>query len=276
MNSKITEWALYLFGLGSWIISFILNILDQLQVDRLQKIFLLLSIYLLLLAIIRFKKGQKFGSLEKSQSAAKTVSLAHDPNEKAKFVFSMINKSKGGFKKMFETIYLVVKKMTKKQWVSLFLFLVVLGLGIASQIYSGIPALDFVANNLVEFLAGLGFITLPGIFSSGKELGESFVAIRDAKKKIKELLTKKASTQSNIDALEVEYADVIKIKKRVDSTGGGLTADQSIIYDTYLGAKKALTSQLDAINQDIKNQEDVIERNSKNAIETIKEELDND
>ncbi|MGE4321054.1 MAG: hypothetical protein AB7E61_06380 [Acholeplasmataceae bacterium] len=276
MKLKFSEWLLYLLGWANWIVAFVLEWLDKLQVDRLQKIFLLLSINLLVIATIKYLFGWKFGPAERTQSAAKTVSLADDPNAKAKFVMNTINKSKGGLHKMFVKLFETLQKMSKKQWVSLILLIVGVLLGISSQYYPDVPFLHFIDNNLGEWMAAIGLTAAPGIISAGKALSDAYVIRKNAKSKLKKLKAEKALCESDKIDLNNEYAQIIKVKSRVDSSGGGLTADQKIIYDTYLGALNDIESKLKAINEQIEDQNKIIEDSIKSTFEVVKEALDDD
>ncbi len=276
MKLKLSEWLLYLLGWANWVIAFVLEWLDKLQVDRLQKIFLLLSINLLVIATIKYLFGWRFGPAERTQSAAKTVALADDPNEKAKFVLNTIDKSKGGLKKMFIKLFESLQKMKKRQWVSLGLLIVGVALGIGSQYYPDVPVLHFIDQNLGEWLLALGITAAPGIISAGKALNDAYVARKTAKEKLKKLLKNRNVCNTELRNLDIEYADIIKVKSRVDSTGGGLTADQKIIYDTYLGAKIDLNTKLAAIDAEIKVQDKIIEDSLKKSIEAVQEAINDD
>ncbi len=272
MKLKLSEWLLYLLGWANWVIAFVLEWLDKLQVDRLQKIFLLLSINLLVIATIKYLFGWRFGPAERTQSAAKTVALADDPNGKARLVMTTIEKSKGGLIKMFVKLFETFKKMSKKQWASFVFFLVGITLGIASQIYPDVPGLEFIDDNIIEFLGALGLTALPGILSAGKELGEAYVNRKNAKAKIKQLSIDRNKKLSEIAAWDLKYKDVIDTKRVIDETGrGSFTEDQKRLYETYLGKKELLQSDLDIINTELEVQNKIIEESLQKIVDVIKE-----
>ncbi len=272
MKFKLSESLLYLLGWANWVIAFVLEWLDKLQVDRLQKIFLLLSINLLVIATIKYVFGWKFGPAERTQAAAKTVALADDPNGKAKFVMSTIEKSKGGLIKMFVKLFETFKKMSKKQWASFVFFLVGIALGIASQLYPDKPGLEFIDDNFIEFIGALGITALPGILSAGKELGEAYINRKNAKTKIKQLNIDRQNKLSEIAAWDLKYRDVIETKKVIDETGrGSFTEDQKRLYETYLGKKELLQSDLDGINFEIEIQNKIINDSLQKIVDVMKE-----
>jgi uncharacterized membrane protein YiaA len=235
--------------IGGYVMHLLSFILDELELEDLQKIFYLLSILLLLLGIWQVLAKRKRQGLDKVTRLEKTnnlVRFVYDPEHKGEIVLRTIDVIKiktqtilyKGGKKMKEFL----RSRGWVQWVSLVMTFVLLIVGILSAF---VPELAQVGENIVAYLITLGFVSAPGILAKGKLVGDAIKQLLPAKeRKLIEASIK--AWYKKLDDLSKKYADVIEIAKDVAELGGTLTQEQQTQYNTYITQKNAIDAKIEA------------------------------
>lgn len=216
-------------------------VLDRLELIDLQKIFYILSNFLLVIGIwqvlARKRKSKKVEQLLRIERTNNLVQFVSNPEHKGEIVLKTFNILKIGGKKMKEFI----KSLGRLQWASLVLTIVILILGVLS---SFVPELEPIAENILYFFGAIGIVAIPGVLSHGKKIGD--VAKNVLPKKDVRLITKTIKTyQRKAEQLAKQYEPIIKLALDVKELGGRLTSDQQTQYDTYLAQEKALQAKIE-------------------------------
>lgn len=246
MLDNMKKWIELIFSIT---FSFMAQILEGLKLDWLQKIFYLLSIILLIIAIIKLLKGTKFGP-EKMMKATGVVDQSFNPENKAKLFITIYNLVKKGGTKIMNKI----KALGWVKVISLLLTFVLILLGFLSAV---IPGLEVVANNLEGFFILLGLVSTPGLVSKGRELSGLDKQKEDRRKGIRGLKRELKQLSKDEALLKEEYDWLTVHVDRVNKFGGNLTENQSEAknnYDTQLltlNSKVALIKEkLEALEND--------------------------
>ncbi|MFH2116463.1 MAG: hypothetical protein ABII85_00275 [Bacillota bacterium] len=238
-------------GALTTIITIVFEAIDSVELVIYQKFFYLSSILLIWIGIwqaLARRKKNKRKIVEKIVSFEKTnnlVQLARNPEQKGELLISTLNIIKIGGIKMNNYF----KTIGWKQWVSLFLTVVLLAIGVAS-VWS--PELAVVGQNLEAYFILLGLVSTPGIFARGKKLGDAVNATIQSKGRIKEINKLVKLAKKELDMLETDYSPLKPYVKRVEEFGGQLTAEQELNRRTYNTQRAALDAKIGGYNEEIK------------------------
>lgn len=206
----------------------------DLQIIVLQKLFYILSIAILFIALVRMLKKKKrensdfIDSIASTQKAVQIAEMADDPETKGKKVLSIIQLIKQGGINM----KVKLSGLGKLQWVSFIATVLLLVLGFVSSAFN-IPELAVFADKLDIIFIAAGISAVPGIFSKGKQIGAVVEKVLPTKEKkaiqakIRELVKKK-------EALAIKYKPFIDAFNDISTLGGKLTADEQLKHDTYV------------------------------------------
>jgi|SRR5690554_3274373 len=236
--SEIKRWFELIL---SFIFTALGELMRQLNLETLQKIYYILAAVLMIIAIWKLLTNKKL-DIEKISQPASIVDQAHNPKRKGELILKVLSKTKKIVKKGGLKMKEFLKGRGWLQWASLIATVLLLVLGILSAF---VPELALVGSNFEAYLIALGLVVTPGILSRGREIGETAKSLLPTKerkkieKNIKALLSKK-------DKLYKLYEDVILIAQDVAELGGTLTQEQQTRYNTYVTQKNALEAKIQA------------------------------
>lgn len=225
-------------------LSFVSDWFAELQIVVLQKIFYLLSITILFLALYRMVRKKKkdhddfVDAIASTQKAVQIAELAYDPEIKSQKVLSIIQLIKTGGIKMKAKLF----GLSKTQLLSFAATIILLVLGFLSATFE-VPQLAIIADKIEFVFIAAGVTAVPGIFSKGKQLGDSVGKILPTKEK-KEIQKKIKDLMKKLQALAQKYKPVIDSATEIAEFGGQLTPEEQILYNTYVTQKNTIESRI--------------------------------
>lgn len=222
----------------SFVFSYLAEVMNKIDVEWLKKVFYLLSIILLLMAMRKMKKDGKMGP-EKLVSAPSVVDQSLNPKNKAKMVNGLLKKIKLGGSKMLERI----KTFGVTRLVTIVLEVVFFALAVLSAF---VPELNWIQENLIILFGAMGLTGIAGAWAKGKELGEKAKQRIETKKRLADIKLENKKLNSELKQLDLDYGYLNPFIERITLYGGELSPEHHAAKDTYDKQRHAILNKLTA------------------------------
>lgn len=220
----------------SFAFSYLIEIMNKIDVEWLKKIFYFLSIWLLLMAMKKMRKDGKMGA-EKMVIAPSVVDQSLNPKSKAKMVNQVLKKIKSGGIKMLAKI----KAFGVIRLITIILEVILFALAVLSAF---VPELNWIQENILWMFGAMGLTGIAGAWSEGKELGEKAKQRIETKKRLSSIKLENNKLNSELKQLDSDYEYLNPFIERIVLYGGELSLEHHSAKNTYDVQRQAILHKL--------------------------------
>ncbi len=233
MWGKIKSFVDWILAL---VFTWLTELMNAIQLEVLQKVFYVLSITLLMIAMIKLIKGKKMG-VEKVIQAPSVINQANHIEEKANLIYKILKKIKKGVIQMLEK----VKAFGVTRLVTIVLEVIFFSLAVLSAF---VPELIWVQENILWLFGAMGLTGVTGAWAEGKELGEKAKVKMEKKKRLADIKVENKKLNAELKQLDLDYSYLNPFTDRIALYGGELSPEHKAAKDTHDKQRLAILDKL--------------------------------